>query len=252
VSLADGVRLAIGTFTIVPVGPPRSVTGREARIAILSAPILGALLGIVATLVLWTADTWGGGELLASGLAMATIAVLTRGIHLDGLADVADGLGSGRDREAALAVMRRPDIGAFGTLTLVFVIVLQIAALSRAYQTQIGLAALGLAVVTGRVAIVLACVGGIPAARRDGLGAAVAGSVPRSAAITWLVGLFALAWRTGNLSTAVSSLAALLIAMLVLAHCVRRLGGVTGDVLGTVNETATTTALILTALGPAS
>jgi adenosylcobinamide-GDP ribazoletransferase len=249
VSLADGVRLAIGTFTVVPVRPPRMVTAREARMAILAAPLLGGFLGTVAGVVLLIIDALGGGDLLAAALAVATLAALTRGIHLDGLADVADGLGSGRDRAAALAVMRRPDLGAFGVLTLVLVIVLQVVALARVHQMQVGPVALVVAVVTGRVAIVLGCVSGVPAARPSGLGATVAGTVPPLAAVTWVAALFVLAaWGIDSISMAVASLGGLLGAMLVLAHCVRRLGGVTGDVLGAVNETATTAALTLVAL----
>ena len=63
---------------------------------------------------------------------MAALALLTRGLHLDGLADLADGLGSGQPAATALDIMRRSDIGPFGTVTLVLVLLTQVAALAHA------------------------------------------------------------------------------------------------------------------------
>jgi adenosylcobinamide-GDP ribazoletransferase len=247
VSLRDGVRLAIGTFTVVPVAAPRTVTAHEAKIAILLGPVIGGLLGGAAVVVLLVVDLAGGGDLLAAALAVSVLALLTRGMHLDGLADVADGLGSGQGRPGALTVMRRPDIGAFGALVLVLVVVLQVAALARAQELGMGTVALVVAVVSGRVAIVGACVRGVPAARLEGLGATVAGSVPAVAAVAWTVVLLGLSAFFGFGWVLVSS-GGLVAALMLLVHCVRRFGGITGDVLGAVSETATTAALVLGAL----
>ena len=114
---------------------------------------------------------------------MAALALLTRGLHLDGLADLADGLGSGQPAPTALDIMRRSDIGPFGTVTLVLVLLAQVAALAHAEAEGDGRgpAALIVAVVTGRLALTWACRRGVAAARQEGLGALVAGTVrPRS------------------------------------------------------------------------
>ena len=78
------------------------------------------------------ARTLGAGPLTASGLAVGSLALLTRGLHLDGLADLADGLASGKPAPAALDIMRRSDIGPLGVVTLVLTLLLQVAALSQA------------------------------------------------------------------------------------------------------------------------
>ncbi|HJY04492.1 MAG TPA: adenosylcobinamide-GDP ribazoletransferase, partial [Streptosporangiaceae bacterium] len=71
---------------------------------------MGLLLGSVAAAVLVVADhPLGAGPLTAAGLAVAALALLTRGLHLDGLADLADGLGSGQPAARALDIMHRSD-----------------------------------------------------------------------------------------------------------------------------------------------
>ncbi len=114
---------------------------------------------------------------MAAVTAVATFAVLTRALHLDGLADVADGLGSAKPRTQALEIMKRSDIGPFGVVSLVLVLALQIACAMAAYTQHRGGLAIIVAAVTGRLAVTLACTPSVPSARPDGLGAWVAGSV---------------------------------------------------------------------------
>jgi adenosylcobinamide-GDP ribazoletransferase len=194
---------------------------------------------------------------------VAALAVGSRGLHLDGLADLADGLGSGKPGPAALAIMRRSDIGPLGTVTLVLTLFLQVAALSQAESAGGGRGAADLiaAVVTSRLALTWACRRGVAAARPDGLGALVAGSVnPVIPAMTTLATLAAavaavvvsvtvtgepLGW---TLPLAV--VAGLGAAFVLERHAVRRLGGITGDVLGALAEVAATVTLVVAAMGP--
>ncbi len=108
--------------------------GLSARTAMLVAPVVGLLLGALA----WTAGAAvtaaGGGSLLAAVTCLSVLAAATRGLHLDGLADLADGLGSAQPAEGALEVMHRPDIGPFGAVTLVLALLVQAAALDTAWE----------------------------------------------------------------------------------------------------------------------
>ena len=98
------------------------------------APVIGLLLGAAAAAVLWVlpASTGTPGRCSAAVIAMAVLALLTRGLHLDGLADLADGLGSRQPAGDALAIMKRSDIGPFGVVALVLTLLVQVAALARA------------------------------------------------------------------------------------------------------------------------
>ncbi|RBQ20207.1 adenosylcobinamide-GDP ribazoletransferase [Spongiactinospora rosea] len=177
--LLTGLQFALGTFTIVRVGHVE-VDRAVARNGILAAPLAGALLGVAAAVVFTVAGLLTGQTLLAAVLAVAALALLTRALHLDGLADMADGLGSGKPAAAALEIMRRSDIGPFGVVTLCLVLLVQVVALSA---SEMGALALVTACVTGRLAIMWGCRADVPAARPDGLGAMVAGTVGRWAAL---------------------------------------------------------------------
>jgi adenosylcobinamide-GDP ribazoletransferase len=231
----------VGLLTVLPVGQPPEVTRRRAGRAMLLAPLVCLGLGGLAAGVMWSAERLGLSGLLAAVLAIALLAVATRGLHLDGLADTADGIGARLPAEDALRVMRGGDIGPFGVVTLVLVLAVQVSALAQSRPEV-----LLVAVPAGRLAITWASRRGVPAARRDGLGAIVAGSVrvvPLLLATAVVVTASALlGWRGP-----VAVLAGVAASIALVGHARRRLGGVTGDVLGACTETATTVALVVLA-----
>jgi adenosylcobinamide-GDP ribazoletransferase len=248
-----GLRLAIGTLSIVRVrvdAADRSTAGR----AMASAPLVGAGIGMAAAAAGWAARSYTDSIFVAAVTAVATFAVLTRALHLDGLADVADGLGSAKPRTQALEIMKRSDIGPFGVVSLVLVLALQIACAMAAYTQHRGGLAIIVAAVTGRLAVTLACTPSVPSARPDGLGAWVAGSVstPRAAIVTALclggcVGLGFVRGSDGALLCGAACVVGVVCAMTLLSRCIKRFGGITGDVLGAMVETATAGALLVMA-----
>ncbi|MFG2315218.1 adenosylcobinamide-GDP ribazoletransferase [Streptomyces tendae] len=253
----DGLRFAFGTLTVLPVKVTRW-DRPAARGGMLWAPLAGLTVGVLAAGTGLLLLALGAGPLLAAVATAAVPAVLTRGLHLDGLADTADGLGSGKPAEDALRIMKQSDIGPFGVLTLLFTLLAQVAALAQAYDgswTRGALAAV-VSATAARLALTTAARAGVPAARPEGLGAAVAGVVPAggalaAAALVTLAGAAAGAYLGpyDALRTALAVACAVAAAELLLRHCVRRFGGVTGDVFGGVAETAATTALVVLALG---
>ncbi|MCZ7413880.1 MULTISPECIES: adenosylcobinamide-GDP ribazoletransferase [unclassified Streptomyces] len=254
----DGLRFALGTLTVIPV-PVRRWDRATARPGMLCAPVAGAVVGLAAGAAGAALTALGTGPLTAAVATVAVPAVLTRGLHLDGLADVADGLGSGRDAEGALTVMKQSDIGPFGVVTLLLVLLGQVAVLAGLYAEGWAEAAWGYAVAAtaARTALTLAARRGVPAARPEGLGAVVAGTVPPgpAAGVAGVVTLLAAAaggtvgGAADALRGAAAVLAGLALAELLLRRCRRRLGGVTGDVFGALAESATTACLLVLALG---
>ncbi|MGK3204197.1 adenosylcobinamide-GDP ribazoletransferase [Amycolatopsis sp. MEPSY49] len=238
----DSARMAVGTLTTVPVPAPRVIDRRVAGGAMLLAPLAALPLAVAAGLVVAAGQALHLPSLATAALALGAVALGSRGLHLDGLADTADGLGASYDRAKALDVMRRGDSGPTGVASLVFVLLVQVGALTAAGPVT---AAAG--VLIGRCTLSLACARGVPSARPEGLGATVAGSVPRTAAIA--VGITAaglatllpgLPWWRGPLAVVL----AYAVAAALLWRCTKRLGGVTGDVLGAGVEVAVAAALL--------
>ncbi|MEU7584912.1 adenosylcobinamide-GDP ribazoletransferase [Micromonospora sp. NPDC049230] len=238
-----GTRLAVTTFTTLPVRAGR-IDRPVAGTAMALAPVVGALLGVLLAGVLLLTGAFAP-PLVAAGVTVGAAALLSRGLHLDGLADTVDALGSYRRGAAALEIMKKPDVGPFGVVALVVVLLVQAAALADlAGRSGLAcLAAVVAATAAGRFGVTVACRRGVPAARPDGLGALVAGTVGPVALAVGAVAVALLAvpavpgrpWQ-GPLAVAT----ALAVALALLTHVVRRLGGITGDVLGATVEVVTT------------
>lgn len=235
--------LAVSWLTVVPARGPTEVDRRIAGRAIAVAPLVGALLGGVAVGVLWLLHPAGP----AAGMAaVAVLASATRGMHLDGLADTFDGLGTYGPPERAREVMKSGGAGPFGVAALGFAIGIQALAFAELAAAERWFA-VGLAVALGRVAVVTACRRGVDAAPGAWFGALVAGTQSPFTALGWTVvaagaGVFAIPatpWAGPLVVLVATGITAPLV-----RHCVRRIGGLSGDVLGATVEITTTVAAL--------
>ncbi|WP_222262463.1 adenosylcobinamide-GDP ribazoletransferase [Modestobacter marinus] len=248
----------------------RVPAARTARGVLPWAPLVGLVLGAVATAAAW-ATARAASPLVGAVLGIAVLAALTRGLHLDGLADTADGLGPLRGRDRALEVMRAGDVGPFGVVTLVLTLLLQVACLAQLLATDGGWLVLTVATVAARVAMARTGLPGVPVAAGSSLGRAVAGSVSRrwlaGTGVVLLAGTVAagLAIGGGAISGGDSSgsdmgggtpalalpaavALGLLAAEVLRRRATRRLGGVNGDVMGAMGEVSTAVTLLVAAL----
>lgn len=260
-----GALLAVSWLTVLPArvrtGPDGSLPVGAAASALRWAPVVGLGLGLAGGGLLLGLTALGVAPVVAGLLVVGFGALATRGMHVDGLADTADGLGSYGPPERALTVMADGGAGPFAVVTLIVVLGARAGALAQlagAGPIPV-LAGCALAAATGRAGFCWVARRGVPAARPGGLGAMVAGSQPAWVAPLWWLVLAAAAAplltapiTTGpahHITTAASASLGVLLAALVVvglaAHTRRRFGGMSGDVLGAACELSATAVLIV-------
>lgn len=232
--MAGGLVTALRTLTVLPV------PGKEAErfsSSLYWFTVVGLLLGAAQAGLAWLGMAAGWPE-LAALLPVIGGVLLTRGLHADGLADLADGFFGGRTPDSRLRIMKDPNVGSFGALSLVLVLLLKWVALSRLVRFG-GYGIIASGVVLARMAqVVLA--ERLPYARKEnGTATAFVNGAGLTHLFTAMVsaGVMVSALMRFDLTHS----AALMVVALVSAGGLgflsfRRIGGVTGDVLGAVSE----------------
>ena len=231
--------LALSFLTRLPVPFIRTLDLPPLSQAMRFFPLAGAFIGCISAGVLIAANMLGLPSLLAAVVALAVGTLVTGALHEDGLADVADGFGGGKTREARLEIMRDSHIGTYGTIALVLSYIARAAiyeALSGAQPLTI-LALFAGAAAFSR-ALVVDLLWATRPARSDGLSVFAGRPSRRSALFSLLTGGIGAAAAAGIvLSPEVSVLAIAgggIMLALMRALCMRQIGGQTGDVCGAV------------------
>lgn len=239
--LAEGLRLAFSWLTVMPVSGPENVDRGAAGRAVALSPIVGCALGATSAAVLWLTLVAGLPPILGGLLAVAVTAMLTRGMHLDGLADTADGLGCYGPPERARELMKSGSTGPFGVAVIAVVLGIQAVSLGELAHDRMWWAVVLLPVI-GRISAVSACRRGTSASSATGFGALVAGTQSPATVTLWVlagsaISVFVLVDRPWQGPLVV--LVALGSTAFLVRHCVRRFGGLPGDVLGAAIEVTT-------------
>jgi adenosylcobinamide-GDP ribazoletransferase len=233
-------------LTILPV-PARLDDGHFTR-APFWFPVVGLTLGVLVAFADALFERMGFSPLLQSTMSIGLLAALSGGLHLDGLADTADGFLSARSRERALEIMRDSRIGTMGALALFFVLALKVAALFE-LGGALRWRALMLAPLAGR-AMQLAVMNTLPYARNEGGLASVFLRRKHPALVLWaalwlvIAAILSHGPTNGLLTTVGIGIAVLLLSL----WSQRRIGGFTGDTLGATSEITEAVVLLLAVL----
>ncbi|CDG97786.1 cobalamin 5'-phosphate synthase [Xenorhabdus bovienii str. puntauvense] len=197
-------------------------------------PVIGLIIGGLAALISLSISQSGGGMYIGSIGYVLALALLTGGLHLDGLADTCDGLFSARRRETMLAIMRDSRLGTYGGLGLIFCLFLKVFAVAElSYHPPLELfALLTCAPIVGRTAVVLLMYEQRYAREGEGMGSSYIGRMTlRSTALT-LLGGAVLVIALGDWQGLIAMMVTLIVIYGLAFYFNYRLGGQTGDTLG--------------------
>jgi len=237
------LKIACVFLTRLPLRIEGDVSLRDLAGTVHLFPVVGVIVGGAAAVVFALAGALGLPPLAGAALALAAMVLITGALHEDGLADTAEALAAGEDRERALAIMRENRIGSAGASAIVLVLLARMVALGSFWDPALFARAVVAAAVTSRAAMAVVMLVQPSARERTGNPGA---NRPRREKVVIGTGLaVALALLVTPAGTGLAGLAAAaLVATGVAAWLGRRFGGCTGDTLSAIQQ-LTETAFLL-------
>lgn len=241
----DDFRTAVAFLTRLPMPHPDGAMPPNFVRAHRMFPVVGALIGAAVGLLCLGLRYAGVPDLAAAALALGGSAILTGALHEDGLADVADGFGGGRNLEAKLEIMRDSRLGTYGAVGLLVSFAAKLSALAAIPDSHV-VPALIAAHALAR-GILPAMSMNLPYARKDGLarkaGQPDAAISAMAGGLALVIALLSLSWSNALFAALAAGLCGFCMAWLAM----RQIGGQTGDVLGGAEQVSETAILVLLA-----
>jgi adenosylcobinamide-GDP ribazoletransferase len=241
----DDLRVAVGFLTRVPLPKSDRTSAPPLARAYRVFPLIGAAIGAVIGLIYLGLVAINLPALGAAALALGAGMLLTGALHEDGLADLADGLGGGRDSASKLAIMRDSRIGTYGVLVLLVGFLARLSGLQGLPGPMVLPGLISAHALARAVVPFLAAT--MPYARDDGLavttGRPEASTAMFAGALAFIIALVALPWAAALAATLIAALGGIAVAMLAM----RQISGQTGDVLGGAEQVTEIAVLVLLA-----
>ena len=241
----DDFKTAVAFLTRLPMPHPDGAMPQNFVRAHRMFPVVGALIGAVVGLLCLGLRSIGVPDLAAAALALGGSAIITGALHEDGLADIADGFGGGRNRDSKLEIMRDSRLGTYGAVILLVSFAAKISALAAIPDSYVVPAMIAAQALARGVLPAMSLT--LPYARKDGLarnaGQPDAATSVMAAGLALLIALLSLSWSNALCAALVAGVSAFAVAWLAL----RQIGGQTGDVLGGAEQVGETAILVLLA-----
>jgi adenosylcobinamide-GDP ribazoletransferase len=238
--------IAMQFLTIIPIPFDTRCRKEDLGRATACFPLVGLTIGGLLVGLNWLIEPWLSRPLTAA-LLITALAAVTGALHLDGLADVCDGLAARGTRERFLAVMKDSNVGAVGAVALVLGLLLKWQAL-LAVPSATTWQALLIFPTLGRFAQVLA-IAGAQHARQDGLGAAFIQGIKTRHLLVALCITVAACLLLLPVKGMIALTGCFAVTLIIKGYFRNRLNGLTGDVIGCISEVAEIVALIVLSAG---
>ncbi|AEQ06986.1 adenosylcobinamide-GDP ribazoletransferase [Corynebacterium pseudotuberculosis] len=255
-AIIEGPLTALSWLTILPVQGATAFDRITGGRVLASVPLIGILLGVLGAGLAGLGFLFQITPLLTAVVIVCFWELFTRFMHLDGLADVADALGSYAPPERAREIIADPTTGLIGMGSVFISLTLQIASfdalISRGYWWMIFFAP-----VIGRLCSIFSAHSTLKPMRPTGFGAMMIGTVPTTTIAIWLsivstasVGIpLIIEAPTVAIIVITSLLLSIGIAVLGIRHCNRRFEGMNGDTIGFIMHSCTAASAVFLAVG---
>jgi adenosylcobinamide-GDP ribazoletransferase len=234
---------ALSFLTFLPVGQICLSKEKELARSMAFFPLVGLVVGFLLTAGYYLFSLFLP-KSITLWLILGLLALLTRGLHLDGFADTLDGLATGGSKERILEVMRDSRIGAFGVISLILLIGGKYLALDQISDSSVPYSLILMAVM-GRQSMVLVCCRSAYARPNGGLAKPFTENLGYRETVWSLLSAFGIAFLVGSVKGILAFFGISLFSLAYRFFFIKKLGGVTGDVLGGANELAELLCLIL-------
>lgn len=230
----NNLLLAIQFFTIIPVNPRFREKGKRLSDSVIYFPLVGLLLGVILAALNFILSYIFLSQVLINVILVVALIILTGGLHLDGLADTFDALLSIKDKEEFLEIMRDPRIGTMGVLSLISVLLLKVVLLCALNPIDKNLALI-LMCTLSRWSLVLP-IYSFPYARSEGKAKDFFAQFSFTTFIVSAAGVLMFTILALSLKGIFVFTAMLLFTFIFNRFMNRKIGGITGDILGATLE----------------
>ncbi|GGG70886.1 adenosylcobinamide-GDP ribazoletransferase [Corynebacterium pelargi] len=257
-AIVEGPLTALSWLSILPIRGATAFDRITGARVITSVPFVGMVYGVIAALVAGVGIALEASPLLVGVLAVTAMELFGRFMHLDGLGDVADALGSYGSPAKAREVLADPHIGLIGAASGLLSLLAQTAAIgtlaSTSWDIPLRLAAIAAGPAIGRLGVLFVCHKSCKPMKPTGFAAQIIGTIPTSRLLLWITSYAVVCVATLPFAPAfgLACLLALAVscasAFVLSRHCHRRFEGLNGDCCGFVIHLCTTIALVVLAL----
>ena len=244
--MLQAFRVAFSFLTRIPVSAPPEASAQLWGKSLIYYPLVGLMIGVLLAVLHRLIGRVP--DMMEAAMLLGVWVLITGALHLDGLADTADGIvGGHQNKDRILSIMKDPTSGPMGITAIVLILVFKFAALTVILTGNYPYTALLIAPIAGR-AMLLVLFLTLPYLRAEGVGHWISENFPKQQVLILLIGLslavLILQWK---------GLALLLLLALLAAYfhwdLVRRIGGTTGDTAGAVCEVTEAAVLVFFAVG---
>ena len=222
--------LLIQFLTRIPININLSVTREDLSKSIIYFPIVGYIIGIILAMF-YNFSIFYFDKIIIAFLVIIIEIIITGGLHIDGLSDTVDGIYSGREKKKIIEIMKDPNVGTFGVLSIIILVIFKFLLIYK-IDNNLFLVLLMMPVFSRFCSVFSSRIGKYP--KEDGLGNIFIGQVNNYQLLISFI--FTLPLLYFNFIIYIAFIINIIFTFSFVKYITKRIDGITGDTLGAIVE----------------